>query len=168
MVDEGSEGQVLGAVVRILTESGFTLPEEGQGAANLLAVFEKLRPADLATVLRCHVAAFTALGGVPQEIRLDTSDIAPRQTATAQVGLTLDARVPVAPAFDIPDGTSYGLGGGVVLDCNWLQIYENVMDPFHVAVLHSTFSGGQFSAAMSARILLLTASAETASPPSAL
>jgi len=31
--------------------SGFSLPEEGQGAANLLAVFEKLRPADLATVL---------------------------------------------------------------------------------------------------------------------
>jgi Mg/Co/Ni transporter MgtE len=31
--------------------SGFTLPEEGQGAANLLAAFEKLRPADLASLL---------------------------------------------------------------------------------------------------------------------
>jgi Mg/Co/Ni transporter MgtE len=31
--------------------SGFSLPEEGQGAANLLAVFEKLRPADLAGVM---------------------------------------------------------------------------------------------------------------------
>ena len=31
--------------------SGFSLPEEGQGAANLLAVFERLRPADLASVL---------------------------------------------------------------------------------------------------------------------
>ena len=70
------------------------------------------------------------------------------------------ATMPVFPRWDIvedgdgvviPDGTSYGLGGGTVLDCNWLQIYENVMDPFHVAVLHSTFSGGQFSAAMSAR-----------------
>ncbi len=30
---------------------GLQLPEEGQGAANLLAVFEKLRPADLAGVL---------------------------------------------------------------------------------------------------------------------
>jgi len=30
---------------------GFALPEDGQGAANLLAVFEKLRPADLASVL---------------------------------------------------------------------------------------------------------------------
>ncbi len=30
---------------------GFSLPEDGQGAANLLAVFEKLRPADLAGVL---------------------------------------------------------------------------------------------------------------------
>ncbi|MCM3885145.1 magnesium transporter MgtE N-terminal domain-containing protein, partial [Frankia sp. R82] len=31
--------------------SGFSLPEEGQGAANLLAAFEKLRPADLAGLL---------------------------------------------------------------------------------------------------------------------
>ena len=31
--------------------SGFSLPEEGQGAANLLAAFEKLRPADLANVI---------------------------------------------------------------------------------------------------------------------
>src|SRR5262245_20109598 len=70
------------------------------------------------------------------------------------------ARQPVFPRYDIvergdgvvvPDGTSYGLGGGTVLDCNWLQIYENVMDPFHVAVLHGSFSGGPFSSAMSAR-----------------
>ena len=32
--------------------TGFSLPEDGQGAANLLAVFEKLRPADLAGVMR--------------------------------------------------------------------------------------------------------------------
>jgi Mg/Co/Ni transporter MgtE len=31
--------------------TGFSISEEGQGAANLLATFEKLRPADLATVL---------------------------------------------------------------------------------------------------------------------
>ncbi|MCK9903709.1 magnesium transporter [Parafrankia colletiae] len=31
--------------------TGFTLPEEGQGAANLLAAFERLRPADLASLL---------------------------------------------------------------------------------------------------------------------
>ena len=31
--------------------TGFSLPEEGQGAANLLAAFEKLRPADLASML---------------------------------------------------------------------------------------------------------------------
>ncbi len=31
--------------------SGFSLPEEGQGTANLLATFEKLRPADLAQAL---------------------------------------------------------------------------------------------------------------------
>jgi phenylpropionate dioxygenase-like ring-hydroxylating dioxygenase large terminal subunit len=51
------------------------------------------------------------------------------------------AAMPVFPRYDlvedtgggviVPDGTSYGLGGGVVIDCNWLQIYENVMDAFH-------------------------------------
>ncbi|GAB2590336.1 CBS domain-containing protein [Streptomyces capparidis] len=36
--------------------TGFSLAEEGQGAANLLATFEKLRPADLANVLH-HLSA---------------------------------------------------------------------------------------------------------------
>ena len=31
---------------------------------------------------------------------------------------------------------------GIVADCNWLQIQENAMDPFHTAVLHSTMGGG--------------------------
>jgi nitrite reductase/ring-hydroxylating ferredoxin subunit len=69
-------------------------------------------------------------------------------------------RMPLLPQYDlvetgdgvvVADGTSYGLGGGEILDCNWLQIYENVMDPFHVAVLHSVFSGGQFSDALNLR-----------------
>ncbi len=69
-------------------------------------------------------------------------------------------RMPVLPRWDfieegdgvvIADGTSYGLGGGTILDCNWLQTFENVMDPFHVSVLHSTFSGQQFSRAIASR-----------------
>lgn len=48
----------------------------------------------------------------------------------------------------IADGSGYGLGGGRVLPCNWLQIFENVMDPFHVFVLHSNLSGLQFTKAM--------------------
>ncbi|MEX2290643.1 MAG: CBS domain-containing protein [Mycobacteriales bacterium] len=42
-----------GEVVQVAWDevTGFALPEDGQGAANLLAVFEKLRPADLAGVL---------------------------------------------------------------------------------------------------------------------
>jgi phenylpropionate dioxygenase-like ring-hydroxylating dioxygenase large terminal subunit len=39
---------------------------------------------------------------------------------------------------------SIGGGGPLVIDCNWLQHYENLVDPFHVVVLHSTFSGTQF------------------------
>jgi len=42
------------------------------------------------------------------------------------------------------DGRSLGSGGDVIAPCNWFQHWENVMDPYHVAILHSAFSGIQF------------------------
>ncbi|MFI7118822.1 Rieske 2Fe-2S domain-containing protein [Amycolatopsis sp. NPDC049868] len=33
---------------------------------------------------------------------------------------------------------------GLVQDCNWLQIYENAIDPAHISWLHSQHSGYQF------------------------
>ncbi|HXE48642.1 MAG TPA: RHO alpha subunit C-terminal catalytic domain-containing protein, partial [Ramlibacter sp.] len=42
------------------------------------------------------------------------------------------------------DDSSIGGGGPRIIPCNWLQHYENLVDPFHVVVLHSTFSGTQF------------------------
>jgi phenylpropionate dioxygenase-like ring-hydroxylating dioxygenase large terminal subunit len=42
------------------------------------------------------------------------------------------------------DDNSIGGGGPQVIPCNWLQHYENLVDPFHVVVLHSSFSGTQF------------------------
>ncbi|MGV3571607.1 MAG: Rieske 2Fe-2S domain-containing protein [Ramlibacter sp.] len=42
------------------------------------------------------------------------------------------------------DDHSIGGGGPQVIPCNWLQHYENLVDPFHVVVLHSSFSGTQF------------------------
>jgi nitrite reductase/ring-hydroxylating ferredoxin subunit len=42
------------------------------------------------------------------------------------------------------DDRSIGGGGPQVIDCNWLQHYENLVDPFHVVILHSAFSGTQF------------------------
>jgi phenylpropionate dioxygenase-like ring-hydroxylating dioxygenase large terminal subunit len=65
-------------------------------------------------------------------------------------------RQPVLPSFEplenLADGEfletddqSIGGGGPVVIDCNWLQHYENVVDPWHVLVLHGTFSGVQFT-----------------------
>jgi Mg/Co/Ni transporter MgtE len=47
------EGRRRGRVMTVDWDevSGFTLPAEGQGAANLLAAFEKLKPADLASML---------------------------------------------------------------------------------------------------------------------
>lgn len=39
---------------------------------------------------------------------------------------------------------SIGGGGPKVIPCNWLQHYENLVDPFHVVILHSSFSGTQF------------------------
>ncbi|MDR1969268.1 MAG: aromatic ring-hydroxylating dioxygenase subunit alpha [Burkholderiaceae bacterium] len=46
------------------------------------------------------------------------------------------------------DDTSIGTGGGAIAPCNWLQHYENVVDPFHVPILHGTFSGTQFTPTM--------------------
>jgi len=46
------------------------------------------------------------------------------------------------------DDNSIGSGGGVIAPCNWLQHFENVADPYHVPILHGSFSGAQFTALM--------------------
>jgi nitrite reductase/ring-hydroxylating ferredoxin subunit len=66
---------------------------------------------------------------------------------------------PVLPRYEcldqLDDGefleandASIGGGGPQIIPCNWLQHYENLVDPFHVVILHSTFSGTQFVDAM--------------------
>ncbi len=47
------------------------------------------------------------------------------------------------------DDSSIGSGGPAIVPCNWLQHFENVMDPLHVPVLHGSFSGAQFTDQMS-------------------
>jgi nitrite reductase/ring-hydroxylating ferredoxin subunit len=46
------------------------------------------------------------------------------------------------------DDSSIGGGGPQIIPCNWLQHYENLVDSFHVPILHATFSGTQFVPAM--------------------
>ncbi len=46
------------------------------------------------------------------------------------------------------DDSSIGSGGPRLVRCNWLQHWENVVDPFHVPILHGSFSGTQFVAQM--------------------
>jgi phenylpropionate dioxygenase-like ring-hydroxylating dioxygenase large terminal subunit len=69
------------------------------------------------------------------------------------------ARKPVLPRYDIledlrPDQQMLTLLGGFgstgdqsleVTPYSWLHMNDNVMDPFHVHVLHSTFTGPQFA-----------------------
>jgi nitrite reductase/ring-hydroxylating ferredoxin subunit len=69
------------------------------------------------------------------------------------------SRKPVLPRYDVledlrPDQQLVSLLGGFgstgdasleVVPYSWLQMNDNVMDPFHVHVLHSTFSGVQFA-----------------------
>jgi len=43
------------------------------------------------------------------------------------------------------DDTSIGGGGPAIIPCNWLQHFENVVDPYHVPVLHGSFSSPQFT-----------------------
>jgi nitrite reductase/ring-hydroxylating ferredoxin subunit len=67
---------------------------------------------------------------------------------------------PLFPMFDIID-TRYrddvelrgmrvwgDYSAGYVKDCNWLQHYENIVDPYHLLVLHKMISGDQFVGAM--------------------
>lgn len=69
---------------------------------------------------------------------------------------------PVLPRYDCleelatgefieADDSSIGSGGPRIVPCNWLQHWENVVDPFHVPVLHGSFSGAQFVPEMAAR-----------------
>lgn len=64
-------------------------------------------------------------------------------------------RKPVLPRYDClerldegefleADNHSIGGGGPPIIACNWLQHYENLVDPFHVVILHASFSGTQF------------------------
>jgi nitrite reductase/ring-hydroxylating ferredoxin subunit len=68
-------------------------------------------------------------------------------------------RKPVLPSYDCletleagefieADDSSIGTGGPQIVPCNWLQHFENVVDPFHVIVLHTTHSGPQFTPLM--------------------
>jgi len=69
------------------------------------------------------------------------------------------AKKPLLPRYDCleelapgesveADDSSIGSGGPQIVPCNWLQHWENVVDPFHVPVLHGSFSGPQFTAQM--------------------
>ena len=71
------------------------------------------------------------------------------------------AKMPVLPRFEClevmgpgefveADDSSIGTGGIQVAPCNWLQHFENVVDPYHVPILHGTFSGPQFVEQMAA------------------
>ena len=67
---------------------------------------------------------------------------------------------PPLPHYDIFDDHAVPDGWEIVADanniglegdptpCHWFQTHENVMDPFHVFVLHAGFSGNQFVAEM--------------------
>jgi phenylpropionate dioxygenase-like ring-hydroxylating dioxygenase large terminal subunit len=70
-------------------------------------------------------------------------------------------RKPVLPRFEClevlqpgefveADDSSIGSGGIAIAPCNWLQHFENVVDPYHVPILHGSFSGPQFAAQMNA------------------
>ena len=69
-------------------------------------------------------------------------------------------RKPLLPLYDVleelepgetieADDSSIGGGGPPIIPCNWLQHWENVVDSFHVPILHGTFSGTQFVPQMS-------------------
>jgi phenylpropionate dioxygenase-like ring-hydroxylating dioxygenase large terminal subunit len=71
------------------------------------------------------------------------------------------AKKPALPRFEAleilkdgellePHGDSFAAGGGhsPIIPCNWTHQFENVLDPFHVPILHGSFSGPQFNLQM--------------------
>ena len=46
------------------------------------------------------------------------------------------------------DDHQIGGGGPAIIPCNWLQHFENVVDPFHVRSCTASFSGTQFTEEM--------------------
>ena len=52
--------------------------------------------------------------------------------------------VPELWDWDIYHETGYKTIVFSHIPCNWLQDWENIMDPFHVPILHTAFSGVQF------------------------
>lgn len=71
-------------------------------------------------------------------------------------------KIPLFPMYDIidtrhrDDVVLRGMrlwedhGIGFVRDCNWLQHFENVVDSYHLLVLHAMNSGDQFSSVVTA------------------
>ncbi|MDA3040617.1 MAG: Rieske 2Fe-2S domain-containing protein, partial [Actinomycetota bacterium] len=63
-------------------------------------------------------------------------------------------RQPVFPRYDILEDLGddeevvvddhFAFGGPTEAPCNWFQTHENVMDPYHVFILHNAISGPQF------------------------
>lgn len=64
-------------------------------------------------------------------------------------------KLPILPRYSVfedlepgefieADDRSIGGGGPVICDFNWFQHFENVVDTYHVVVLHGWFSGDQF------------------------
>jgi nitrite reductase/ring-hydroxylating ferredoxin subunit len=72
----------------------------------------------------------------------DKKPVLPRYDILENVGPGQELK-----SFDNGLGTG-GNGPGLAPPCNWLQHWENIMDPFHVVILHGTFSGTQFVDAM--------------------
>jgi phenylpropionate dioxygenase-like ring-hydroxylating dioxygenase large terminal subunit len=69
-------------------------------------------------------------------------------------------RLPLLPHYDVLEelehderlvATAEALGQPDVMPCNWFQFYENTVDPYHVFILHSTFSSSQFNDIMTIR-----------------
>ncbi|MDB5943622.1 MAG: phenoxybenzoate dioxygenase [Ramlibacter sp.] len=65
----------------------------------------------------------------------DNKPVLPRYTCLEELG---------PGEFLEADDQSIGGGGPPIIPCNWLQHYENLVDPFHIVILHSSFSGTQF------------------------
>ena len=122
--------------------------------------------------IACCYPGWKSMGAVVASISRASPTAAPKQIealpalgSDERYGLVFaymgpPAKKPILPRLDIlenlnenekvhPTGpTGFGFGADDTIramPCNWLQQYENTMDPFHLTILHSRHSGVQFS-----------------------
>jgi len=139
-----------------LERFGMEIEEFGGDSVRLSGVPAVLEPAECEATIRALAEDLDGLRGTTgaeEALRRIAATMACHAAVKANYPLTLDKMRYILEELR-PDEELYSNIGGFgstgdpsleVVPYSWLHMNDNVMDPFHVHVLHSTFTGPQFA-----------------------